>query len=90
MHVPAEDSGASVRDNNFAVFALKWRASEASAEEDFNKLDEMCRRLNYPLAVFINVASPEHHRAIYGGPFANRLHAFGVILTDNGPAITGG
>lgn len=36
LHVPAEP-GTSVQDNNFAVWALKFRASEGDARDDFRK-----------------------------------------------------
>lgn len=87
LHIPAEGSGAGVRDNNFAVFALKLRASRAEALADFGKLDEMCERLDYPLAIFINVASERHYREEYTGPFPDRLHAFGVVLVNGAPKV---
>src|SRR5436190_23025173 len=49
FHVPAEYSGASVRDNNFAVWALKRRASLGKGSEDFDLLDEMFEALRYPI-----------------------------------------
>jgi hypothetical protein len=90
LHVPAEESGLSVAENNFAVFALKWKASPADAVGDFEKLDAMCDQLRYPLAVFINVASELHYRDLYTGPFPDRLHTFGVSLVDGALKITGG
>ena len=89
LHIPAEESGASVRGNNFAVFALKRRASPADAIADFGKLDEMCERLDYPLAIFINVDSERHYREEYTGPFPDRLHTFGVVLANAAPKIVG-
>src|SRR3990167_10062393 len=72
LHVPAEESGAHVYENNVAVLALKRRASPDHALEDFRKLDEMCERLHYPFAVFVNVDSGEHHLHLYEGPFGDR------------------
>jgi len=82
LHVPAEESGAPVYENNFAVLALKRQASQDRALEDFRKLDEMCEYLHYPLAVFVNVDSCEHHLQRYAGPFGERLHAFAVRSDD--------
>jgi hypothetical protein len=87
FHVPAEESGASVTANNFAVFALKWRASRAEAMEDFRKLDEICDRLGYPLAIFINVASERTHREHYAGQYDSRLRTFGVVLENGTPRV---
>src|SRR5438046_22571 len=38
FHIPAEHSQAAVQANNFAVWALKRRASSADAHDDFVKL----------------------------------------------------
>ena len=65
--IPAEISGVPVRDNNFAVWALKHLASLADAEEDFAKLDEMCDALNCLLATFVNVASSKTYLELYKG-----------------------
>lgn len=89
LHIPAEESGARRKDNNFAVFALKWRASRTEALADFGKLDEMCEWLDYPLAIFINIASERHYREEYTGPFQDRLHAFGVVLANGAPKVVG-
>ena len=89
FHVPAEESGAYVRENNFAVFALKWRTSRTEAMKDFRKLDEMCERLDYPLAIFINIASERNYREEYTGPFPDRIHAFGVVLVNGAPKVIG-
>jgi hypothetical protein len=83
LHVPVEISGGSVRDNNFAVWALKHSGSGTAAEEDFNKLDEICVRLNYPLLIFVNIASAQTHLDRYQGPHRERIHAFAV------PSLTG-
>lgn len=78
LHVPAEESHAPVNENNFAVVALKRRASPKLALADFCKLDKMCETLRYPLAVFINIDSKDHHLQRYTGRFGDRLHAFAV------------
>jgi len=90
FHVPAEESGSPVTENNFAVYALKWRASRTEAVDDFRKLDEMCELLNYPLAVFINIGSVQTHREHYAGGYGDRLHTFGVVLENGTPRVVGG
>jgi hypothetical protein len=77
-HIPKEVSGASVWENNFAVWALKHSASAAGAEEDFGKLDEMCVRLRYPLIVFLNVCSSKTRLDSYQGNYHQRIHAFAI------------
>jgi hypothetical protein len=78
FHIPAEISRAPVADNNFAVWALKHKASETEANADFGKLDDMCRALRYHLAVFVNISSVRTHLAAYTGRYADRIHSFGV------------
>lgn len=88
LHAPAEETGAAVFKNNVAVFALKLRASLQRAREDFEKLDEMCRRLQYQLAIFINVNSDAHHMACYKGEHRDRMHSFAVTLQSGQPRIS--
>ena len=68
----------SVKANNLAVWALKHSGSQSKATEDFQKLDQMCRTLCYPLAIFLNIGSCETHLGGYGGGFKDRLHAFAI------------
>jgi hypothetical protein len=67
FHIPAEVSGAEVRENNYAVWALKPAASVDVARTDFDKLDVMLQDLNYPLGIFINIRSEAHHLQSYRG-----------------------
>ncbi len=90
LHVPAEETGSPVKANNFAVWALKRQASVARALNDFQKLDEMCHVLRYPLAVFINVDSQRHHLENYAGSFPHRLHGFAVWPEKAAICITHG
>jgi hypothetical protein len=76
FHIPVEVSYDSVRENNFAVWALKREPTETTAGEDFEKLDEMCCNLGYRLAIFVNVASTRTHLGSYSGDFHDRIHAF--------------
>jgi hypothetical protein len=82
LHIPAEDSGAPADENNLMVIAIKKGASPEKAQEDFVKLDEMCEKLRYPLAVFINIESEEHHLRHYEGTFRDRFHAYAVTFKD--------
>jgi hypothetical protein len=75
-HVPVEESGARVEENNLAVWAIKHRGSATAASEDFEKLDWICHRLRYPLAIFINVGTSRTHLREYCGEFPDRVHAF--------------
>ena len=53
------------------------------AQNDFNKLDEMFRLLNYFLGFFINIDSNFHHLELYNGNYKDRIFAFAVNLSDN-------
>lgn len=82
IHVPTPDGG-NVRLGNFAVFALKRRASAAEAADDFEALDDMIDALDYQLAVFVNVDDTRTHSAEYAGTHQDRLHFFAIRL-ENG------
>jgi hypothetical protein len=77
-HIPADVSHPSVKDGNFAVWALKYMGSARVVEKDLRKLDQMCRVLDYRLALFVNVSSSKTHLDAYVGRFRDRLHAFAV------------
>ncbi len=83
LHVPAEVSDAPAHENNIGVWALKHNASMLDAQNDFNKLDEMFRHLNYFLGFFINIDSNFHHLELYSGNYKDRIFAFAVNLSDN-------
>lgn len=87
LHVPAEDSGAPAGENNSGVWALKRAANSEGARDDFDKLDSLFETLNYPLGVFINLDSDQHHFAAYTGPFSERLFCAAVQLVRGGVAI---
>ncbi len=82
FHVPAEHSRSSVQANNFAVWALKRRASTADAKSDFASLDEMFCTLHYPFGFFVNVDSTDPMRQHYTGAYSHRLAAVAAKLTD--------
>ncbi|MGH7380876.1 MAG: hypothetical protein ACREKR_01410 [Candidatus Methylomirabilales bacterium] len=80
LHVPAENSGAGVVDNNFAVWALKRRATPSQARDDFARLDEMFEMVLYPLGIFVNVGARDHLAWSYDGNFPERLRTVAVRL----------
>lgn len=80
LHVPAEDSGRPVIEDNFAVWALKRRATESDALDDFDNLNEMFGGLCYPLGFFVNIDAKDHFASSYRGRFPERLHTVAVWL----------
>lgn len=80
LHVPVEESGARVDENNYAVWALKRRATKSEANDDFEKLDIMFGTLCYPLGLFINIDAKRHLAASYRGRFPERLCTVAVWL----------
>jgi len=80
FHIPTEHSGVGVRANNFAVWALKRRATVAEAREDFDKLDQMFDTLRYPLGFFVNIDAVDPMRGHYTGAHRNRLAAVAAQL----------
>lgn len=82
LHIPAELREWSVKKGNFAVWALKKKASQAKAVEDFDKLDEMFKDLSYHLGFFINLNSEKHHLEIYTGDYKERIHSFAIRLIN--------
>ncbi len=82
FHIPAEHSGAGVRANNFAVWALKRQATVAEVRDDFDKLDQMFNALEYPLGFFVNIDSTSPMREHYAGAHRTRLAAVAVQRVD--------
>jgi hypothetical protein len=87
LHVPTEDSGMAVTENNFAVWALKRRATTQQAEEDFARLDQMFEILRYPLGIFVNIDTNDHLVSCYCRRFPERLRTVAVWL-DGGKVAT--
>jgi hypothetical protein len=77
IHVPTSE-GHSRRQRNFVVFELNLRAGPTEAQGDFANLDAVLAALDYPLGVFVNIASNHTRAAHYDGPFRDRLHFFAV------------
>ncbi len=83
LHKPVEVTGAPVSQNNFAVWALKHRASAKSATEDFDKIDEMIDVLHYEVGIFVNVDGGDSFLKYYDAPYSDRLFGYTVHL-ENG------
>jgi len=83
IHVPTPAGGIR-RQGNFAVFELNLRAGPAEANEDFANLDAVLDALDYPLGVFVNIASSRTQAMHYSGRFRERLHFFAVRRTRDG------
>lgn len=69
-------------EGNIAVVELKLKATEKEAVADFNNLIAMTEILNYPLAVFINIASSATHSDHIPIEAEGRIVAFAVSLND--------
>ena len=87
FHVPAEYSVAGVTKNNFAVWALKRRATVDGANDDFHKLDEMFDTLCYRFGFFINVDSTHPMREYYKGTHSSQLFTVAASLSDSAVAV---
>jgi hypothetical protein len=76
IHIPFVTGRAeSRREDNFVVYAFKLRANEAEANEDFEKLDELFEKLDYPIGFFINIGRyPNIFLENYSGRFMERIH----------------
>ena len=81
IHVPTL-TGGDHTDRNFAVLALKRRATRTMAQRDFEALDEMFEQLHYPFGAFINIGSDRNHAERYRGRFPERMHFFAVWQGD--------
>lgn len=81
IHVPFEGSGLeNRREGNFVVFELKRDATQEDAFHDFDKLEQMGNKLNYPLGIFVNIASGETYLENYEKKANIELHSFAVNL----------
>jgi hypothetical protein len=83
FHIPTEHSQAPVQSNNFAVWALKRRATLAEAQDDFTKLDQMFDSLGYMFGFFVNIDATETLREYYSGLYSDRLSTVSARLTGN-------
>ncbi len=87
IHVPTLPGG-NHQQGNFVVFELKLRAGRAKAREAFINLDAVLGPLDYPLGVFVNIASSHTQAAHYDGAFGERFHFFAVQPTERRIQVT--
>lgn len=80
FHIPVEHSHANVSENNYAVWALKRKATALEAIEDFNKLDQMFNHLHYSIGFFINIDATDPMRHYYTGEYKKQLYSVAVNL----------
>lgn len=58
IHIPFEKGQHKARrEGNFVAFELKLNATKKKAMKDYEDLSSLCEVLDYPLGVFINIAS---------------------------------
>jgi len=80
IHIPVEHSGLENRKlNNFIVYALKKDVNKDKATADFKKLNEMLKKLDYDLGIFININGyPDTYLKYCEEEFKDRIHEFSV------------
>ncbi len=84
IHVPYEQGiYGNRRSGNFVVIQLKLSASLRDARKDFDKLDLMFHKLDYPLGIFLNINSPKTFHNFYTGAYSERLYCFAVRVIDH-------
>ena len=84
LHIPFETGIYNNRSaGNFIVIQLKKGTSVQKAKEDFDKLDLMFGKLDYPLGIFINIDSARTFHDCYTGDYSERLRCFAVKLTGD-------
>jgi len=84
IHEPFKPERHSTRtEGNIAVIELKLNASKVRAQNDFNSLAEMINVLQYPLGIFINIASHKTHSELVPLSVKDLIVCFAVSL-DNG------
>jgi len=90
VHIPFDRGlSPSRRDDNYLVILLKLRANQKKADRNFQDLETMCSVLNYPLGVFVNIASEtlwlQQYKRKTDGAFA--LFEVAVRLVDGSPVL---
>lgn len=87
VHIPYERGVSPTRrHDNYLVILLKLSATQRKSEADFNKLSTICSILDYPIGVFVNVASTDLWLPHFADKFADKannsfvLHEFAVSL----------
>ena len=74
-------------EGNRAVIEIKRCSTQSQATADFESLESISNVLNYPLAIFINIASNETHVEIAPASLSGRLICFAVNLQDSDPNV---
>lgn len=88
IHEPFDATHHRARTHgNRAVIELKLSATAAEAAEDFDSLAKMIQVLEYPLGVFINIASTVTHANLVPTAIRGRVVAFAVTLQDGKPRV---
>ena len=89
IHVPFDSNSHNTRgEGNFVVFELKYNSKKDAALCDFDNLATMCNKLNYPLAVFINISSTTTHIENYEGENKDLIVAYRINLDNETVLVT--
>lgn len=84
IHIPFDRGIYSDRKHgNFVVMMLKLNSSKYSALEDYEKLSLLCEKLDYSIAVFLNIGSEETFFSTYDGKFKERMFGCGVVKEND-------
>jgi hypothetical protein len=88
IHEPFDPARHKGRDDgNVAVIELKLNASAQDAQSDFESLAKMLGVLNYPVGIFINIASARTHADAVPQTAKGRITCFAISLQDDGVHI---
>ncbi|MCF7770190.1 hypothetical protein [Achromobacter pulmonis] len=83
IHEPFDPSRhRSRRDGNVAVMELKRAATAEKAAADIESLMKMMEVLEYPLAIFVNIASEVTHADVVPAEWRERIICFAVNLRN--------
>ncbi|AQT53725.1 TPA: hypothetical protein U2L33_002062 [Burkholderia cenocepacia] len=72
----------SRRDRNVAVMELKRAATTEKAAADIENLVQMMEILEYPMAIFLNIASELTHAEVVPAELRERIVCFAVNLRN--------
>ena len=86
IHVPfGRGATEHRRDGNFVAIEIKRKS--ADVEQAFESLRKNCEALDYPLTVFVNIASQETHADSCPASIAHQTVCFAVLLKDGTPVV---
>ncbi len=77
----------SRKEGNKVVMELKLRGNQSECLSDYDNLSNMCKYLDYELAVFINISSEYTYIERYLGEYKDRIRSFGVTLGPTGGVL---